>query len=63
MFTSSNRTMRLASVSFAVLMAVVINGSMLMKFDSAATEATLAQATQPRNVAVLETVTIVGHRI
>ncbi len=63
MFTSSNRTMRLASVSFAVLMAVVINGSMLMKFDSVATEAAMAHATQARSVAVLETVTIVGRRI
>ena len=63
MFTSSNRTTRLASFTFAVLMAVVVNGSMLMTFDSVATEATLAQASQPRNVAVLETVTIVGRRI
>ena len=63
MFTSSNRTTRLASFTFAVLMAVAINGSMLMKFDSVATEATLAQTTQPHNVAVLETVTIVGRRI
>ena len=62
MFTSSNRTMRLASVSFAVLMAVIVNGSMLMKFDSVAKRADLAQATQARSVAVLETVTIVGRR-
>ena len=63
MFTSSNRTTRLASFTFAVLMAVVVNGSMLMKFDSVATEASMAQAATTRNVAVLETVTIVGHRI
>nr|WP_295777696.1 hypothetical protein [Rhodoferax sp.] len=63
MFTSSNRTTRLASFTFAVLMAVAVNGSMLMKFDSVATEASIAQAAQPRNVAVLETVTIVGRRI
>jgi hypothetical protein len=63
MFTSSNRTTRLASFTFAVLMAVVVNGSMLMNFDSVATEAALAQATQAGNVAVLETVTIVGRRI
>jgi hypothetical protein len=44
-------------------MAVVVNGSMLMKFDSVATEATLAQTSATRNVAVLETVTIVGRRI
>ena len=63
MFTSSHRTTRLASFSFAFLMAVVVNGSMLMTFDGVATDATLAQATATRNVAVLETVTIVGRRI
>ncbi len=63
MFTSSHRTTRLASFSFAVLMAVVVNGSMLMKFNSVATEANLAQTNQAHNVAVLETVTIVGNRI
>ena len=63
MFTSSNRTTRLASFTFAVLMAVFVNGTMLMKFDSIGSEASIAQATQPRNVAVLETVTIVGRRI
>ena len=63
MFTSLNRTTRLASFSFAVLMAVAVNGSMMMKFNSVATEASLAQANATRNVAVLETVTIVGHRI
>ena len=63
MYTSLNRTTRLASFTFAVLMAVAVNGSMLMKFDRIATDATLAQAAAARNVAVLETVTIVGHRI
>ena len=63
MFTASNRTSRLASFTFAVLMTVVVNGSMLMTFDSAAQEATLAQSTQVRTVAVLETVTVVGRRI
>ncbi len=63
MFTASNRTTRLASFSFAVLMAVIVNGSMLMKFDSVAQEAAVAQGSQVRNVAVLETVTIIGHRI
>lgn len=63
MFTASNRTARLASFTFAVLMAVVVNGSMLMKFDSVTTEATMAQASATRNVALLETVTIVGRRI
>ena len=63
MFTASNRTSRLASFTFAVFMVVAINGSILMKFDSVATSASLAQNAQPSNLAVLETVTIVGHRI
>ena len=62
MFTTSNRTSRLAGITFAVLMAVVVNGGMLMKFDSVATAASLAQSSQAHNVAVLETVTIVGRR-
>lgn len=63
MFKASNTVTRLAGFSFAVLMVVVVNGSMLMKFDSVATSASLAQSAQARNVAVLETVTVVGRRI
>ena len=63
MFTASNRTSRLAGITFAVLMTVAVNGSMLMKFDSVATAASLAQSVQASNVAVLDTVTIVGRRI
>ncbi|MBC7617575.1 MAG: hypothetical protein H7293_01040 [Candidatus Saccharibacteria bacterium] len=63
MFTASNNTTRLAAFSFAVLMAVVVNGGMLLKFDSVAQEMAAANSTQPSNVAVLETVTIVGHRV
>lgn len=63
MFATSHRTSRLAGLTFALLMAVVVNGSMLMKFDSVATAASLAQSAQAQNVAVLETVTIVGRRI
>jgi hypothetical protein len=63
MFTASNNTTRFASFTFAVLMAVAINGSMLMKFDSVATSASVAQNANASNVAVLETVTIVGRRI
>ncbi|MES2582298.1 MAG: hypothetical protein V4627_06240 [Pseudomonadota bacterium] len=63
MFTASNTASRLAGFTFAVLMVVAINGSMLMKFDSVATSATLAQSAKASNVAVLETVTIVGQRI
>ena len=62
MFTASNNTTRLAAFSFAVLMAVVVNGGMLMKFDSVAQEVA-ADNTQPSNVAVLETVTVVGRRV
>lgn len=63
MFSASNNATRLAGFTFAVVMAIVINGSMLVKFDSVATAATLAQSSQARSVAVLETVTIVGQRI
>ena len=63
MFTASNNTTRLAAFSFAVLMAVVVNGGVLLKFDSVAQEVAAANSTQPSNVAVLETVTIVGHRV
>ena len=62
MFTASNNTTRLAAFSFAMLMAVVVNGGMLMKFDSVAQEVA-ADNTQPSNVAVLETVTVVGRRV
>jgi hypothetical protein len=62
MFTASNRTARFASFSFAVLMVVVVNGSMLKNFDNVAQKASLAQNTQTLNVAVLDTVTIVGRR-
>jgi hypothetical protein len=63
MFTASNNTTRLAAFSFAVLMTVVVNGGMLLKFDSVAQEIVSANTAQPSNVAVLETVTIVGHRV
>lgn len=63
MFTASNNTTRFASFTFAVLMSIAINGSMLLKFDSVATSASLAQSTKAANVAVLDTVTIVGQRI
>lgn len=63
MFTATNRTIRFAGITFAVFMAVVVNGSMLMHFDSVATDAALAQSAQTNKVAVLETVTVVGRRI
>lgn len=63
MFKASDNTTRLAGLTFAVLMAIAIHGSMLMKFDSVATSASLAQSAKVPQVAVLETVTIVGRRI
>ena len=63
MFTASNTVTRLSSFTFAVLMVIAVNGSMLMTFDSVATSASLAQSAKVRQVAVLETVTIVGRRI
>lgn len=63
MFTASNTPTRLASFTFAVLMVVAVNGSMLMKFDNVATAASVAQSAKVRQVAVLETVTIVARRI
>lgn len=62
MFTESNNTTRLAAFSFAMLMAVVVNGGVLMTFDSAAQDVATANRSQPSNVAVLETVTIVARR-
>ena len=63
MFTASNRTSRLAGFIFAAVMAVAVNGSMLMTFNGVAADAYLAQSTPSNDVAVLATVTIVGHRI
>ncbi len=63
MLTASNNITRLAAFSFAVLMTVVFNGGVLLKFDSVAQEMAATNSTQPSNVAVLETVTIVGRRV
>ena len=63
MFTASNNTTRLAAFSFAVLMAVVVNGGVLLKFDSVAQEVAGANAKPLSNMAVLETVTLVGRRV
>ena len=62
MFTASNNTTRLAAFSFAVLMAVVVNGGMLLKFDSVAQEIAAANSAQPSSVAVLETAATVSRR-
>ncbi len=62
MFATVNRTTRIAGLSFAVLMAVIANGAMLIQFDGVATDALVAHSLQTGRVAVLGTVTIVGHR-
>ncbi len=53
---NTNRTTRFAGLLVAVLMTVVINGAMLLKFDAVAQEATLVN----NDVATLRTVNIVG---
>jgi hypothetical protein len=62
MFTASNTATRLASFTFAVLMVMAVNSSLLVKFDNVATSAVAAQSAKVRQLAVLETVTIVGRR-
>ena len=62
MFTASNTATRLASFTFAVLMVMAVNSSLLVTFDNVATSASAAQSAKVRQVAVLETVTIVGRR-
>lgn len=63
MTAATYRTSRMIGFTFAVLMATIINGSVLVGFDHVATKAAAAQSAENRNVAVLDTVTIVGHRI
>ena len=63
MFTASNTATRFASFTFAVLMVLAVNGSMLMKFDNVASSAAVVQNAKVRQVAVLDSVTIVGRRI
>ena len=62
MFTTANRTTRTACLSFAILTAIAINGAMLLTFDGVATDAFTAQCINSGNVAILDTVTIVGRR-
>ncbi len=63
MFTATTTPSRLAAFSFALLMTVALHGMMLQTFDTVADNATMAQASQVHNVAVLESVTVVGRRI
>ncbi len=59
---SVDHNTRIAGFGFAVLMAVVVNGAMLMKFNGPASDAALAQGAQTTHVAVLDKVVVVGHR-
>lgn len=53
---------RLAGFMFAILIATVINGSMLWQFDSLAHVTQLANSAQTPTAITLQTVTIVGHQ-
>ena len=55
---NTNRTTRLVGLLVAVLMSVAINGTMLLKFDAIAQEATLVHS----NVVMLDAVTVVAHQ-
>ena len=57
---TTERTIRLASFMLAVVVASVLNGSLLWKFDDIAQNPTLAHAA-PTDI-TLEPVTIIGHR-
>ena len=55
---NTNRTTRLVGLLVAMLMSVAINGTMLLKFDAIAQEATLVH----RNVVMLDAVNVVAHQ-
>ena len=54
------RTSRMAAVMVAVLMTLTVQGGVLWGFYATGQD---TGAVQTNNVAVLETVTIVGHRV
>ena len=54
------RTNRMAALMVAVLMTLTVQGGMLWGFNAVSQDTEEAQAS---NVAVLETVTIVGRRV
>ena len=62
MLATSHTTQRLASLAFAMAMVVAVNGGMVLMFDSVAKDIASVNSAQPANVAVLETVTIIGRR-
>ncbi len=54
------RTNRIAALMVAVLMTLTVQGGMLWGFNAAGQD---ADADQISNIAVLETVTIIGRRV
>lgn len=54
------RTNRMAALMVAVLMTLTVQGGMLWGFNAASQDTDESPAA---NVAVLETVTIIGHRV
>jgi len=58
----TNRTTRLVGFLVAVLMTVVVNGAMLLKFDAIAHEGVIANSGQPPTVVTLDAVSIVARR-
>ncbi len=59
---NTKNTNRLTAVMVAALLAVVTNGAMLLKFDTAAKDAAMAHSGQAPAVVTLDTVTIVARR-
>lgn len=59
---STERSTRLAGFVLAVLMATVVNGSMLWKFDDMAQNGSQMNSYQVPSYITLETVTVVGHQ-
>jgi len=53
---------RLVGFAMAVLIATVVNGSMLWKMDSMAQNGSQGMSTEVPSYITLETVTIVGHQ-
>lgn len=59
---STQRSTRLAGFVLAVLMATVVNGSMLWKFDDMAQNGSQGMSYQVPSYITLETVTVVGRQ-
>ncbi len=57
--TGTSNTNRIAAFTLAIVMATLVNGSMLWQFNAMATDGAMDASS---HVAVLETVTVIGHR-